>query len=49
MENILLEKYKDLYKDPNKISNLPIDFPNCFPFDSIKQVFEITKMGSIFY
>ena len=45
MENILQEKYPDLYKDPNEVSNLPIDFPKCFPSDSIKQAFEFAKMG----
>ena len=45
MENILQEKYRDLYKPPGELSNLPIDFPKCFPSNSIKQAFEFAKMG----
>jgi len=45
MENILQEKYIDLYKDPKIVSDLPIDFPKCFPSNSIKQAFEFAKMG----
>ena len=53
MENIFQEKYPDLYKDLNEMSNLPIDFPKCFHSDSLKQAFQFAKMGveneKIFY
>ena len=45
MENILRERYPDLYKVPNIISDLPIHFPKCFPSNSIKQAFEFAKKG----
>ena len=45
MENILRERYHDLYKVPKIISDLPIDFPKCFPSNSIKQAFIFAKKG----
>ena len=44
IESILKEKYPDLYKDPNEIPNLPVDFPKCFPSTSIRQVVQFAKM-----
>lgn len=45
IENILQEKYPDLYQNPNLVSDLPIDFTKYFPSNSIKQAFESAKMG----
>lgn len=45
MQSILKDKYPDLYKDPKEVSDLPLDFPKCFPSKSIKRVFHFAKMG----
>ena len=45
MEDILKKKYPYLYKDCNIISDLPSDFPKCFPSSSIKKAFQFAKIG----
>ena len=39
MNQILKEKYSILYKDLSLIPDLPNDFPECFPNDSLKKAF----------
>ena len=45
MQNILEEKYKDLYKKPGEFPDLPSDFPKCFHSNSLKQAFLFAKIG----
>ena len=35
MQDLLKEKYPDLYKDSNEVVDLPDDFPKCFHSNSI--------------
>ena len=45
MENILKEKYPNLYNDSRSLENLPDDFPKCFPSNTLKKIFKYAKMG----
>ena len=45
IQNILKEKYKDLYKESDNLPDLPPDFPKCFHSETLKQAFLFAKIG----
>ena len=40
---ILKNDYKEIYKDLNKIPELPKDFPKCYPNKSLQKLFILRK------